>query len=367
MGDVVSTPEEAMRVADRIGKKVVIKAQIHAGGRGKCGGIKIANSPQEVKKVARNILEMNLVTQQTGSQGKKVRKILVEEVMDEGKELYIGITIDRSRNQEQPVIMASDAGGMEIEETASKTPEKIITVGVNPISGFSGFEGRHISYGLGLEKPVADKASKIIHNLYTIFVEKDASVVEINPLLVQKDGEVLALDAKMIFDDDGLYRHPEISELRDLDEEDPLEVEALYAGLNYIKLDGSVGCIVNGAGLAMATMDLIKLAGGEPANFLDVGGGATAEQIEKAFRILTSDTNVKAILINIFGGILRCNVVAKGILEAASHMNLDVPMVIRLQGTNKEAGKKLLEESKLKFIVAEELFQAAQKGVSLVK
>ncbi len=365
-GDVATTPEEVRNIAERIGKRVVVKAQIHAGGRGKGGGVKTADSPEEAEKVAGEIIGMNLVTHQTGPEGKTVKTVLVEEALDIEKELYLGIAIDRAWDQEQPVIMASEAGGMEIEEVASKTPEKIIKVGANPVGSFSGFQGRKIAYGLGMDKPVVGKASKIIESLYRLFVEKDASLVEINPLLLTKDGELLALDAKINFDDDGLYRHPEIKELRDVDEEEPLELKASNAGVNYIKLDGNVGCMVNGAGLAMATMDLIKLAGGEPANFLDVGGGASAESIEKAFRILTSDKNVKAILVNIFGGILRCDRVASGVIEAATNMNLTLPMVVRLQGTNVEEGRKLLQESSLKFEVAEGLFEAAEKVVALV-
>ncbi|KAF0121988.1 MAG: succinyl-CoA synthetase beta subunit [bacterium] len=314
-GDVASTPEEVREITSRIGKKVVIKAQIHAGGRGKGGGVKTANSPQEAEKVAREIIGMNLITHQTGPEGKRVKRVLVEEALDVEKELYLGIVIDRSRDQEQPVIMASEAGGMEIEEVASKSPEKIIKVGANPVVSFSSFQGRKLAYGLGMDKSIVSKASKIIEMLYRIFMEKDATLIEINPFVLTRGGDLLALDAKINFDDDGLYRHPEIRELRDLDEEEPLEIEASNTGVNYIKLDGNVGCMVNGAGLAMATMDLIKLAGGAPANFLDVGGGATAERIEKAFRILTSDKNVKAILVNIFGGILRCDRVASGVIE----------------------------------------------------
>lgn len=365
-GDVASTPEEVREITSRIGKKVVIKAQIHAGGRGKGGGVKTANSPQEAEKVAREIIGMNLITHQTGPEGKRVKRVLVEEALDVEKELYLGIVIDRSRDQEQPVIMASEAGGMEIEEVASKSPEKIIKVGANPVVSFSSFQGRKLAYGLGMDKSIVSKASKIIEMLYRIFMEKDATLIEINPFVLTRGGDLLALDAKINFDDDGLYRHPEIRELRDLDEEEPLEIEASNTGVNYIKLDGNVGCMVNGAGLAMATMDLIKLAGGAPANFLDVGGGATAERIEKAFRILTSDKNVKAILVNIFGGILRCDRVASGVIEAASKMNLNLPMVVRLQGTNVEEGRKLLEGSNLKFEVAEGLFEAAQKVVALL-
>ncbi|RJP60476.1 MAG: ADP-forming succinate--CoA ligase subunit beta [Deltaproteobacteria bacterium] len=365
-GDVADTPEEVREITSRIGKKVVIKAQIHAGGRGKGGGVKTANSPQEAEKVAREIIGMNLITHQTGTEGKRVKRVLVEEALDVEKELYLGIVIDRSRDQEQPVIMASEAGGMEIEEVASKSPEKIIKVGANPVGSFSSFQGRKLAYGLGMDKSIVSKASKIIEMLYRIFMEKDATLIEINPFVLTRGGDLLALDAKINFDDDGLYRHPEIRELRDLDEEEPLEIEASNTGVNYIKLDGNVGCMVNGAGLAMATMDLIKLAGGAPANFLDVGGGATAERIEKAFRILTSDKNVKAILVNIFGGILRCDRVASGVIEAASKMNLNLPMVVRLQGTNVEEGRKLLEGSNLKFEVAEGLFEAAQKVVALL-
>lgn len=365
-GDVADSPEEVREITGRIGKKVVIKAQIHAGGRGKGGGVKTANSPQEAEKVAREIIGMNLITHQTGPEGKRVKMVLVEEALDVEKELYLGIVIDRSRDQEQPVIMASKAGGMEIEEVASKSPEKIIKVGANPVGSFSSFQGRKLAYGLGMDKSIVSKASKIIEMLYRIFMEKDATLIEINPFVLTRGGDLLALDAKINFDDDGLYRHPEIRELRDLDEEEPLEIEASNTGVNYIKLDGNVGCMVNGAGLAMATMDLIKLAGGAPANFLDVGGGATAERIEKAFRILTSDKNVKAILVNIFGGILRCDRVASGVIEAASKMNLNLPMVVRLQGTNVEEGRKLLEGSNLKFEVAEGLFEAAQKVVALL-
>jgi len=365
-GDVADTPEEVREITNRIGKKVVIKAQIHAGGRGKGGGVKTADSPQEAEKVAREIIGMNLVTHQTGPEGKRVKRVLVEEALDVEKELYLGIVIDRSRDQEQPVIMASEAGGMEIEEVASKSPEKIIKVGANPVGSFSSFQGRKLAYGLGMDKSIVSKASKIIEMLYRIFMEKDATLIEINTFVLTRGGELLALDAKINFDDDGLYRHPEIKGLRDLEEEEPLEIEASNTGVNYIKLDGNVGCMVNGAGLAMATMDLIKLAGGAPANFLDVGGGATAERIEKAFRILTSDKNVKAILVNIFGGILRCDRVASGVIEAASKMNLNLPMVVRLQGTNVEEGRKLLEGSNLKFEVAEGLFEAAQKVVALL-
>lgn len=279
-GDIASTSEQARKIAERLGRKVVIKAQIHAGGRGKGGGVRTADSPEEAEKIAEDIIGMTLVTPQTGPKGRKVGCILVEEVLDIEKELYLGIVIDRSGDQEQAVIMASEAGGMEIEEVAAENPEKIIKVGANPVSSFTGYQGRKLAYGLGLEKSQVSKLSKIIESIYKIFVEKDASIVEINPLVLTKGGDIFALDAKINFDDDALYRHPDIKELRDLNEEEPLEIEASNSGVNYIKLDGNVGCMVNGAGLAMATMDLVKLAGGEPANFLDVGGGASAERVE---------------------------------------------------------------------------------------
>ena len=367
-GEVAKTPREAKRIASQIGgEKFVVKAQIHAGGRGKGGGVRLASSFQEVEDVAEEIIGMHLVTRQTGPEGKKVKQVLVEEARKIKKELYLGVAIDRSQNSEQIVIMASESGGMEIEEVAAKSPEMIIRLGANPVGSFSGFQGRKIAYGLGLTKPMISKASRIVENLYNFFIEKDASLIEVNPLAITEDNELLALDAKINFDDDALFRHPEIKELRDVDEEDPLEVEAKNTGVSYIRLDGSVGCMVNGAGLAMTTMDLIKLAGGEPANFLDVGGGASAEQIEKAFRILTSDTKVKAILVNIFGGILRCDRVANGIIEAASNMEMKLPMVVRLQGTNVTEGRRVLEESSVKFEVAEGLYEAAQKVVAMVK
>jgi len=366
-GSVTKASGKAGKItSDLESEKVVIKAQIHAGGRGKGGGIKLASSPEEAEKAAQEIIGMQLITHQTGPEGKKVKRVLVEEAKDIKQELYLGIVIDRSRNSEQPVIMASAAGGMEIEVVAAKSPEKIIKVGANPVASFSGFQGRKIAYGLGLEKPLVSEISGIIKNLYRLFIEKDASLIEINPLAITGDNHFLALDAKINFDDDALYRHPEIRELRDPDEEDPLEVIARETEVNYIKLDGNVGCMVNGAGLAMTTMDLIKMAGNEPANFLDVGGTASPERIEKAFRILTSDKNVKAILVNIFGGIVRCDRVALGIIEAASNMNLKLPMVVRLQGTNSEEARKIMEESTVKFEVAEGLYEAAEKVAQMV-
>ena len=363
-GDVAATPEEVKTIALEIGK-VVIKAQIHAGGRGKGGGVKIANSPEEAYEIAKEMIGSNLITHQTGPEGKRVNKVLVEEVLDIEKELYLSIVIDRSQKEEQPVIMGSSEGGVEIEKVAAETPEKIVRVSANPVGSFSGYQGRKIGYGMGLDKEATKKTTNLLKSLYNLLIGKDASLVEINPLVLTKEGELIALDAKINFDDDGLYRHPDIKELRDLEEEEPLEREASDLGVNYIKLDGNVGCMVNGAGLAMATMDLIKLAGGEPANFLDVGGGASSEQIEKAFKILISDQNVKAILVNIFGGILRCDRVANGLIEAAKNLDMSLPMVVRLQGTNVREGRALLNESGLKIEVAESLDEAAKKAVSL--
>ncbi len=363
-GDVASTPDEVKKIAEDIGK-VVIKAQIHAGGRGKGGGVKIASSPGEAYKIAKEMLGSKLVTHQTGPEGKTVNKVLVEEVLDIEKELYLGIVIDRSQKEEQPVIMGSSEGGVEIEKVAAQTPEKIVKVSANPVGSFSAYQGRKIAYGMGLDKDGAKKATRLLNNLYNLVIGKDASLVEINPLIITKEGELIALDGKINFDDDGLYRHPDIKELRDLEEEEPLERQASDLGVNYIKLDGNVGCMVNGAGLAMATMDLIQLAGGEPANFLDVGGGASSEKIEKAFSILISDKNVKAILVNIFGGILRCDRVANGLIEAAKNLDMSLPLVVRLQGTNVEEGKALLNDSGLKIEVAQSLDEAAKKVVSL--
>ncbi len=366
-GSVTKRPSQAGKITYDLGsERVVIKAQIHAGGRGKGGGIKLASSPAEAEKAAKEIIGMQLVTHQTGPEGKKVKQVLVEEAKEIKQELYLGIVIDRSRNSEQPVIMASAAGGVDIEEVATKTPEKIIRVGANPVTSYSNFQGRKIAFGLGLDKSLIGELSTIIKNLYRLFIEKDASLVEINPLVITEDNRFLALDAKITFDDDALYRHPRIKGLRDPDEEDPLEVIARETEVNYIKLDGNVGCMVNGAGLAMTTMDLIKMAGGEPANFLDVGGTASPERIEKAFRILTSDKNVKAILVNIFGGIVRCDRVALGIIEAASNMDLKLPMVVRLQGTNAEEARKIMAESTVRFEVAEGLYEAAEKVARMV-
>ena len=358
-GETAKTPEQAKQIAEKLKGTVVVKAQIHAGGRGKGGGVKLAQSPDEAFEAADSILGMDLVTHQTGPEGQKVKQVLIEKGLEIEKELYIGIVVDRA--QACPVIMASESGGMEIEEVAAKTPEKIIKAAVDPATGFSGAHARKIAYGLNLDKDLIKPASKIIAALYKIFVEKDCSLIEINPFIITKDQNLLALDGKINFDDDALYRHPEIKELYDPDEQDPLELEASKYGLNYIKLDGNVGCMVNGAGLAMATMDLIKLAGGEPANFLDVGGGASAEQVENAFKILLADKNVKVVLINIFGGILRCDRVAKGIVEAAKKTDLHLPNIIRLEGTNVDEAKKILQESGLDLDFATTFDEAAQK------
>jgi succinyl-CoA synthetase beta subunit len=358
-GEVAKTPEEAKAIAGKLGGTVVVKAQIHAGGRGKGGGVKVAKNADEAYQAAKAIIGMNLVTHQTGPEGRKVKQVLVEEGLDVEKELYAGVVLDRS--QAVPVIMASEAGGMDIEEVAARTPEKILKVSVDPATGFTAYHARKLSYGLNLNADLVKKATPFIANLYKIFLAKDCSLIEINPLVITKDGNMLALDAKMTFDDDGLFRHPELKELYDVDEQEPLEVEAGKNKLNYIKLDGNVGCMVNGAGLAMATMDIIKIAGGEPANFLDVGGGASAEQVENAFRILLSDTNVKVVLINIFGGILRCDRVASGIVEAAKRIEMKLPMVVRLEGTNVDEGRRILKDSGLKFDVATTFEDAAQK------
>ena len=366
-GRAASTPEEAREVAEALHGKTVVKAQIHAGGRGKGGGIKPAASPDEAFAAARAILGMQLVTHQTGPEGKKVRKVLVEEASAVRKELYLSLVVDRSRGKECVVFMASEAGGMDIEQVAATAPEKIVKCAVHPAVGFSPFQARKLSATLGLNAEQQKPFAEIVRNLYRLFMEKDCSLLEINPLAVTEEGRLLALDTKINFDDDGLYRHPEIRELRDPDEEDPLEVAAKNAAVNYIKLDGNVGCMVNGAGLAMTTMDMIKMAGGEPANFLDVGGGASAEQIEKAFRILTSDPNVKCILVNIFGGILRCDRVSAGLIQAAKNIEMRLPMVVRLQGTNVEEGRRMLQESGLRFTVADGLYEAAEKAVSLTK
>ncbi|MEO0278653.1 MAG: ADP-forming succinate--CoA ligase subunit beta, partial [candidate division WOR-3 bacterium] len=344
--------EEARAIAEKLGSSLfVVKAQVHAGGRGKAGGVKLARSVDEVYEVAKNMIGMKLVTHQTGPEGKIVRKVLVEEGLNIEKELYMGLVIDRT--SECPVLMVSAEGGVEIEEVAARSPEKILKAYIDPAVGFLPFYGRKLAYGLGLTGDLVKKAVSFMTALYRLFVEKDASLAEINPLVITKEGDLIALDAKLNFDDNGLFRHPEIAELRDIHEEDPLEVEASKYDLNYIKLDGNIGCMVNGAGLAMATMDIIKLYGGEPANFLDVGGAADSERVKNAFRILISDPAVKAVFINIFGGIVRCDRVAEGVIKAAKELDVKVPMVIRLEGTNKDVAMDLLKNSGLSFILAD--------------
>ncbi len=359
-GYVANTPDEAEKIAEKLGGgTVVVKAQIHAGGRGKGGGVKLAKSATEAREIASQIIGMNLVTHQTGPEGKKVTKVLIEEGVDIARELYLGIVLDRAKSR--LVFMASTEGGVEIEKVAASTPEKIIKEYIDPAIGLQGFQARKIAFGLGLEGDQVKNAVKFLAALYRAFVQTDCSLAEINPLIVTKQGGVMALDAKINFDDNALYRHKEIAELRDLHEEEPLEVEAGKYNLNYIKLDGEVGCMVNGAGLAMATMDMIHISGSEPANFLDVGGGASAETVKNGFKIILSDKNVKAILINIFGGIVRCDRVAKGVIEAASTIDIGVPVVVRLEGTNAKEAAILLEESDVAFEVGRSFQDAAEK------
>jgi succinyl-CoA synthetase beta subunit len=364
-GDVATTPAEARAIAEKIGPRVVVKAQIHAGGRGKGGGVKLAANPDEAEKLAAAILGMTLVTHQTGPEGKVVKRVLVEEALDIARELYLGIVIDRAR--EAAVIMASTEGGVEIEKVAAETPDLIFKEYVHPGAGFGAFQARKLAFRLGLSGETFKQAVKFLAALYKAFEATDASMAEINPLLITKGGDGLALDAKMNFDDNALARHADILVLRDLDEESPLEVEASKFNLNYIKLDGNVGCMVNGAGLAMATMDIVKYAGGMPANFLDVGGGVTEEAVSNAFRILVADKDVKGALINIFGGIVRCDMIATGVIKAARQLGTKIPVVIRLEGTNVELGKKLLAESGLAFHPADGMKDAAEKIVALVK
>jgi succinyl-CoA synthetase beta subunit len=365
-GMVIFNSKEASAAAIKLGTKiVVVKAQIHAGGRGKAGGVKLAKSPEEAEKLAGQILGLKLITPQTGPEGKIVKRLLIEEGLDIRRELYLSVLIDRA--VAAPVFMASASGGMEIEEVAHKDPTAILRETINPTVGLQAYQARKIAFGLGLEGASASAAAPFFQSLYRAFVETDASLVEINPLIVTGEGKLVALDAKMTFDDSALYRHPELKELRDLDEEDPLEVEASKFNLNYIKLDGSVGCMVNGAGLAMATMDIIKLAGGSPANFLDVGGGASAEQVKNAFRILMSDREVRGVFINIFGGILRCDVLATGVVAAARELALSVPVVVRMEGTNVEQGQKILRDSGLNFTIANGMKDGASEIVRLAR
>ena len=362
-GEAAFSVEEAEKVARELGSdKVVVKAQIHAGGRGKGGGVKLADSVGEAKQLAGEILGMTLVTHQTGPEGKEVKRLLIEEGLDIAQELYLGILVDRAEGR--PLVMLSAAGGMEIETVAAETPEKIIKEHVDPATGLLPFQARKLAFALDLDKVAAGNLAKTILKLYKVFTDTDASMVEINPLVVTGGNEVVALDAKLSFDDNALFRHKDILEYRDLDEEEPLEIEASKHNLNYIKLDGTVGCMVNGAGLAMATMDIIKLAGAEPANFLDVGGGANVETIENGFRILLSDPNVRAILINIFGGIVRCDRVAEGVIQARRNLEVNVPVVVRLAGTNADVAAELLQQSGLNFNVGHGLQDAAAKTVA---
>ncbi len=363
-GGIAFTPSEAESIADEFLREkpvCVVKAQIHAGGRGKAGGVKLVKSKGEAGDAAKALLGSVLVTHQTGPAGKEVKKVLVEEGCDIARELYVGLVVDRTR--ERVALMASSEGGVEIEEVAKRSPEKILKEFVDPVTGLMPYQARNIAFGLGLDKPQVSRAVKFLTGLYNAFVSTDASMAEINPLVVTKDGELLALDAKFGFDDNGLFRHKDIEEMRDLDEEDPREIEASRYNLNYVALDGTIGCMVNGAGLAMATMDIIKLYGGSPANFLDVGGGANTEQVTAAFKILMADEKVKAVLVNIFGGIMRCDIIADGVVAAAREVGVKVPLVVRLQGTNVEEGRRILSGSGLNIIAAEKMDEAAEKVV----
>ncbi len=365
-GGVAYSVDEAVKAAEALpGPIWVVKAQIHAGGRGKGGGVKVAKSIDEVRAFATEILGMTLITHQTGPEGREVKRLYIEDGCDIARELYLSAVMDRGTSR--IAIMASTEGGMDIEAVAQNTPEKIQTLVIDPIAGLQGHHARRLAFGLGLEGKQVASAVKLITALYQAFVDTDASLVEINPLVVTGAGEVMALDAKMNFDDNALYRHPEIEALRDVDEEDPAEMEAAKADLNYIKLDGTIGCMVNGAGLAMATMDIIKLHGGEPANFLDVGGGASKERVTRAFKIILSDKNVQGILVNIFGGIMRCDIIAEGVVAAAREVRLEKPLVVRLAGTNVEKGKEIMAASGLTIISADDLGDAAVKVVAAVQ
>ncbi|MBI3933877.1 MAG: ADP-forming succinate--CoA ligase subunit beta [Acidobacteria bacterium] len=364
-GEVAESADAAAEIARRMGRPVVVKAQIHAGGRGKAGGVKIAQTPEQARQVAAGILGKNLVTIQTGPEGQLVRRLLVEETLPIGRELYLGIVVDRATAS--PVFMASAAGGVEIEKVAEETPDLILREAIWPGFGLQAFQARKLAFGLGLPAETIAQATEFMTALYRAFECCDASLAEINPFVLTQDNRLIALDAKMNFDDNALFRHEDICKLRDLDEEAPLEVEASKYSLNYIKLDGTVGCMVNGAGLAMGTMDIIKYAGGSPANFLDVGGGASAEQVRHAFEILLSDKNVRAVLINIFGGIMRCDIVAQGVVDAARQLGIKVPVVVRLEGTNVEQGQQILKESGLNFTVASGMKDAAEKVVAMAR
>ena len=362
-GEPAFTADEARAAAERLGGRVVVKAQIHAGGRGKGGGVQVVSGPAEAERTAEAMLGMTLVTAQTGPGGRRVGRLLIEEALDIERELYVGLVIDRALAR--PVLMASRAGGMDIEQVAADSPESIRKEALDPVAGLLPFQARRLAFGLGLERPVAGRAAAVMLAAARAFLDLDASLLEINPLVVTSGGEVLALDAKVNLDDNALFRHPELRELRDKAEEEALEVEASEHALSYVRLDGRIGCMVNGAGLAMATMDIIHLAGGEPANFLDVGGGANADQIRNAFRILMADPNVTAVLINIFGGILRCDVLAEGVIAAVRQLKVTLPVVIRMEGTNVEAGKRMLRESGLNFTTADTMSEAAERVVAL--
>jgi succinyl-CoA synthetase beta subunit len=361
-GQFATTPDEAAAAFTALGQqKAVVKAQIHAGGRGKAGGVKLLNAASEVRDFAAKLLGKPLVTHQTGPEGRVVRRVYIEEASDVARELYLGMLVDRKAGTVS--VIASTEGGMDIEEVASKTPEKILTEQISPLLGVSGFQARKIAFSLGLKDKQVGQFATLLASLYRAFVETDASLIEINPLVVTKDGRVICLDAKMSFDDNALFRHPDIRELRDANEEDPAETEAAKYDLSYVHLDGNIGCMVNGAGLAMATMDIVKICGAEPANFLDVGGGASTEKVAAAFRILLADKRVKGVLINIFGGIMRCDVLAQGVVEAAKQVKLNVPLVVRMEGTNVVEGKKILADSGIKVITASDMADAAKRIV----
>jgi len=364
-GEVAYSPEEARAVAERLGGTVVVKAQIHAGGRGKAGGVKLARNASEAERIANEMLGKKLVTIQTGPEGRVVKRVLIEEGLEVARELYLGLVIDR--DSARPVFMASSEGGVEIEVVAAQHPEWILKEFIDPALGLQPFQARKLAFGLELDPKLVNEAVRFFTSLYQAMIATDASLVEINPFVLTRDGRLLALDAKMNFDDNALYRHKDIRELRDLDEEDPLEVKASSYSLNYIRLDGNVGCMVNGAGLAMATMDIIQYAGGRPANFLDVGGGANEEQVRRGFEIILSDANVRAVLINIFGGIMRCDIVANGVVAAVKSLGIEVPVVVRLEGTNVDLGQRILRDSGLNFTVARGMKDAAEKVVALTR
>ncbi len=364
-GTVAFSPEEAVKAAKELSTDVVVvKAQIHAGGRGKAGGVKIAKNLDEVRTYAKELLGKVLVTHQTGPEGKEIKRLLIEEGSDIKKEYYVGLVLDRQTAR--VTLMGSEEGGVDIEEVSENTPEKIFKEIIDPVVGLTGFQARRMAFNMNIPSKLVNKAAKFMLGLYTVFIEKDASIVEINPLVETGDGDILALDAKFDFDENALYRHKDIVELRDFDEEDPKEIEASKYDLSYISLDGNIGCMVNGAGLAMATMDTINYYGGTPANFLDVGGGATAEKVTEAFKIILSDKNVKGIFVNIFGGIMKCDIIAEGVIQAAKEVSLDVPLVVRLEGTNVELGKKLLNESGLNIVAAGTMADGAKQIVELV-